>query len=117
MLLVISWLVWACIALISLDGEQVSSAPGQQHPFNKVRPDPPRRLYGRFLHFTDLHPDQYYTPGSSVNDACHKQAVSAANKSALTIESDYLESEQVSQKSRGKKSGHKKVGHYGAPAR
>lgn len=30
-----------------------------------------RPLHGRFLHFTDIHPDRYYTPGAKVNDACH----------------------------------------------
>lgn len=38
-----------------------------------------RRLHGRFLHITDLHPDPYYKPGSSSDDGapCHRGKGSA----------------------------------------
>ncbi|KAK3355938.1 hypothetical protein B0H65DRAFT_63773 [Neurospora tetraspora] len=34
----------------------------------------PRKLHGKFLHITDLHPDQFYKPHSSTDeaDACHR---------------------------------------------
>ncbi|KAK3330850.1 Metallo-dependent phosphatase-like protein [Apodospora peruviana] len=34
----------------------------------------PRKLHGRFLHITDLHPDSFYKPHSSTaeEDACHR---------------------------------------------
>lgn len=31
-----------------------------------------RRLHGRFLHITDMHPDPYYKPGSRPSTACHR---------------------------------------------
>ncbi|KIM53791.1 hypothetical protein SCLCIDRAFT_409629 [Scleroderma citrinum Foug A] len=31
-----------------------------------------RRLHGRFLHITDMHPDPYYKPGSRPSMACHR---------------------------------------------
>lgn len=31
-----------------------------------------RKLYGRFLHITDMHPDPHYKPGASLNDLCHE---------------------------------------------
>lgn len=33
----------------------------------------PRTLHGRFLHITDIHPDPYYTPGTSQSKACHRK--------------------------------------------
>ncbi|CAI4059321.1 hypothetical protein SKDZ_04G6430 [Saccharomyces kudriavzevii ZP591] len=30
-----------------------------------------RKLHGRFLHITDIHPDPYYVEGSSINAVCH----------------------------------------------
>ncbi|KAG2343606.1 hypothetical protein BDR05DRAFT_1059503 [Suillus weaverae] len=32
----------------------------------------PRRLHGRFLHITDIHPDPFYEPGASQSSACHR---------------------------------------------
>ncbi|KAI8632293.1 Endopolyphosphatase [Xylariaceae sp. FL1651] len=44
--------------------------PGSQQPFATSR----RRLHGRFLHITDLHPDEHYKPHTSTqeNIACHR---------------------------------------------
>ncbi|KIY49244.1 endopolyphosphatase [Fistulina hepatica ATCC 64428] len=36
---------------------------------NKQSPE----LKGRFLHITDMHPDPYYQPGTSVARACHRK--------------------------------------------
>lgn len=30
-----------------------------------------RKLHGRFLHITDIHPDPYYVEGSSIDAVCH----------------------------------------------
>lgn len=39
----------------------------------KVEPQPfPRKLYGRFLHITDIHPDPFYEPSASQSSACHR---------------------------------------------
>ncbi|EPQ59245.1 hypothetical protein GLOTRDRAFT_98318 [Gloeophyllum trabeum ATCC 11539] len=32
-----------------------------------------RKLQGRFLHITDMHPDPYYRPGASEKSACHRK--------------------------------------------
>lgn len=31
-----------------------------------------RKLHGRFLHITDVHPDPYYVEGSSIEKVCHE---------------------------------------------
>ncbi|GCE97913.1 hypothetical protein ZYGM_003844 [Zygosaccharomyces mellis] len=31
-----------------------------------------RKLHGRFLHITDMHPDLYYVEGTSVDEVCHR---------------------------------------------
>lgn len=36
-------------------------------------PGPPRKLQGRFLHITDLHPDPLYRVGGSVSSGCHRK--------------------------------------------
>lgn len=36
---------------------------------NKHRP---KTLHGRFLHITDIHPDEFYTEGASIDIACHR---------------------------------------------
>lgn len=33
----------------------------------------PRKLQGRFLHLTDMHPDPYYRAGTSEKSACHRK--------------------------------------------
>ena len=35
-------------------------------------PEPRRKLQGRFLHITDMHPDPHYRVGSSEKKACHR---------------------------------------------
>ncbi|KAG1877519.1 Metallo-dependent phosphatase-like protein [Suillus subluteus] len=37
-----------------------------------VEPQPVRKLHGRFLHITDIHPDPFYEPGASQASACHR---------------------------------------------
>ncbi len=33
----------------------------------------PRRLTGRFLHLTDMHPDPFYRTGGTESSACHRK--------------------------------------------
>ncbi|KAI0759898.1 Metallo-dependent phosphatase-like protein [Irpex lacteus] len=33
----------------------------------------PRKLHGRFLHLTDMHPDPFYRAGTSEKSACHRK--------------------------------------------
>ncbi|KAF7790813.1 hypothetical protein EIP86_001770 [Pleurotus ostreatoroseus] len=34
---------------------------------------PRRKLHGRFLHITDIHPDPFYAAGTSEKSACHRK--------------------------------------------
>jgi endopolyphosphatase len=73
----------------------------QQLPFGGLKGQMQRPLHGRFLHFTDMHPDIFYTPGTSINDACHK--------------SDGFQDEAEPLKhKKGKKERKDRVGHWGA---
>lgn len=59
---------------------------------------------GRFLHFTDLHPDKYYTPGARINDACHN---------VTTSEQDGVDVEKKKKKKHKKKP--RVAGYWGTP--
>ncbi|KAG8786791.1 Endopolyphosphatase [Ceratobasidium sp. 428] len=41
------------------------------HSSNSVATSPAKTLHGRFIHITDMHPDSYYLPGSSISSSCH----------------------------------------------
>ncbi len=38
-----------------------------------TRPDAPRKLHGRFIQITDMHPDPYYKAHKSLDNACHRK--------------------------------------------
>lgn len=38
----------------------------------RIHTEPRRKLQGRFLHITDIHPDPYYRVDSSEKKACHR---------------------------------------------
>lgn len=40
----------------------------------------PRELTGRFLHITDIHPDEYYKFNSSIDQACHWNKPTKGNR-------------------------------------
>ncbi|KZP17262.1 endopolyphosphatase [Athelia psychrophila] len=44
-----------------------------QAPFEVPSTLVKRKLNGRFLHITDMHPDPYYTPRTSVKKSCHRK--------------------------------------------
>ncbi|ORY78497.1 Metallo-dependent phosphatase-like protein [Protomyces lactucae-debilis] len=39
-----------------------------------------RKLTGRFLHISDVHPDRFYTPGAKLMDMCHLEPSDAKKK-------------------------------------
>lgn len=41
-----------------------------------------RNLTGRFLHITDMHPDPYYIPHSSIKQSCHRKKPKKKKKQA-----------------------------------
>lgn len=43
-------------------------------PKDGIPPHPikPKKLHGRFLHISDIHPDRYYKKGSAVSQVCHR---------------------------------------------
>ncbi|KAI1422688.1 Metallo-dependent phosphatase-like protein [Xylaria sp. FL1777] len=49
---------------------QPPNDPGSERPLATLQ----RRLHGRFLHITDLHPDEHYNPHTSTHEniACHR---------------------------------------------
>ncbi|KAI5825266.1 hypothetical protein K523DRAFT_375771 [Schizophyllum commune Tattone D] len=49
------------------------AAPAQQPLSAPSTSAVQRRLTGRFLHITDIHPDPYYKPGTSVKKDCHRK--------------------------------------------
>ncbi|KAI9738676.1 MAG: Endopolyphosphatase [Cirrosporium novae-zelandiae] len=54
-----------------LDAAPTRQIPLQLSPENKHKAEK-RPLHGRFLHITDIHPDKYYKPNTSPDDACHR---------------------------------------------
>ncbi|KAG1768189.1 hypothetical protein EDD22DRAFT_844217 [Suillus occidentalis] len=51
---------------------QVLAAPPQV-VLNVAPSRPDRKLHGRFLHITDIHPDPYYAKGTSQSSQCHRK--------------------------------------------
>ncbi|OAX42027.1 hypothetical protein K503DRAFT_414558 [Rhizopogon vinicolor AM-OR11-026] len=51
--------------------------PSQSHLWLLTRFEElaPRKLHGRFLHITDIHPDPFYDPGASESSTCHRASV------------------------------------------
>ncbi|KAG4442734.1 hypothetical protein IFR05_001751 [Cadophora sp. M221] len=72
------------------DTQSVLQVPleGQDHPQEQVQAS--RRLHGRFLHITDLHPDPHYKVHSSTEeeDACHRGTGLAGTYGAETSDCD-----------------------------
>lgn len=48
----------------------------QESSWNERAPNPNvtlgRKLFGRFIHITDIHPDPHYRPGASLDSSCHR---------------------------------------------
>ncbi|KAF8218705.1 endopolyphosphatase [Tricholoma matsutake] len=64
-------LAFRLLLLVAIGVADVLSSPIQvslQAPATK-----PRKLHGRFLHITDMHPDLYYMPHTSQSKACHRK--------------------------------------------
>ncbi|KAJ7890789.1 Metallo-dependent phosphatase-like protein [Mycena leptocephala] len=66
-MLLSSALVFLCTGLLD-----VSAAP-QQAPIEVPAVAKPRKLHGRFLHITDMHPDPFYRAKTSEKTACHRK--------------------------------------------
>ncbi|KAI1629466.1 endopolyphosphatase [Exophiala viscosa] len=56
-------------------------------PPSKAQPKP-RKLQGRFLHITDIHPDPFYEVGSDPGEACHHGKGQAGYYGAEVTECD-----------------------------
>lgn len=60
---------------LSVEGKEITEEivlgqADKKHPQNPV---PARKLHGRFIHITDLHPDEFYVPNSAVSSFCHRK--------------------------------------------
>lgn len=58
---------------------QVLAAPPQV-VLNVAPSRPDRKLHGRFLHITDIHPDPHYANGTSQSSQCHREESDKDNK-------------------------------------
>jgi endopolyphosphatase len=58
--------------LVGLLCGQVLATPPQV-VLNVAPSRPDRKLHGRFLHITDIHPDPYYEKGTSQSSQCHRK--------------------------------------------
>ncbi|KAF8471207.1 hypothetical protein BDZ91DRAFT_781013 [Kalaharituber pfeilii] len=71
LLLGILFVVGAIIEVVHARPQRIPQTPlGLEGDTGKVKVKK-RKLHGRFLHITDLHPDNYYTPQASPSNACH----------------------------------------------
>ncbi|KAL1839010.1 hypothetical protein VTJ49DRAFT_1985 [Mycothermus thermophilus] len=61
-----------------------------QQPVTEQRATPRRKLHGRFLHITDIHPDQFYKAHSSTDEdgVCHRGKGEAGLYGAAATECD-----------------------------
>ncbi|KAG5221087.1 Endopolyphosphatase [Salix suchowensis] len=66
------WLTFELILLLSIFAMTVVLSAPPQVPL-QVEVTKPRKLRGRFLQITDLHPDPYYTNHASQSSACHRR--------------------------------------------
>ncbi|ORX61813.1 Metallo-dependent phosphatase [Hesseltinella vesiculosa] len=79
---VLSWLVLSCCYLLG-----VHSLPTLQTVLQKATSvfsssvDSPQ--YGRFLHLTDIHLDDYYAEGATIKSFCHRMPKKKKKKSKL----------------------------------
>ncbi|KAI0432094.1 Metallo-dependent phosphatase-like protein [Xylaria sp. FL1042] len=93
-------LQWAALTVPSLlaqlrFGAATTEAQYVLQPPNDPGSEPPlatsqRRLHGRFLHITDLHPDEHYKPHTSTEEsiACHRGDGPAGAYGAETSDCD-----------------------------
>ncbi|KAJ7507820.1 endopolyphosphatase [Mycena galericulata] len=65
-------LLTTCMLLLWTGLVDVSAAP-QQVPFQVPVVAKPRKLHGRFLQVTDIHPDPFYRQKTSEATACHRK--------------------------------------------
>ncbi|RYP54177.1 hypothetical protein DL768_000956 [Monosporascus sp. mg162] len=72
------------------DAGQIVLQAGSNIDSNRHTASPRRKLNGRFLHITDLHPDEYYKPHASTEEgfACHRGEGPAGAYGAETSDCD-----------------------------
>lgn len=51
--------------------ERLGLTPREPVTIRNVETGQERKVHGRFLHITDMHPDSYYKEGSSIENGCH----------------------------------------------
>ncbi|KAK7752407.1 Endopolyphosphatase [Diatrype stigma] len=81
----------ASLSIAHADADQIVLQVGGVKPDGDIHGDSPqRKLHGRFLHITDLHPDQFYKPHTSTESpyACHRSKGPAGAYGAETSDCD-----------------------------
>ncbi|KAF8165337.1 endopolyphosphatase [Crassisporium funariophilum] len=51
----------------------------------------PKKLHGRFLHITDMHPDPYYSPHTSQSTSCHRKKPKKKKEESLYFGTPFSE--------------------------
>ncbi|KAG9104471.1 Endopolyphosphatase [Ceratobasidium sp. 370] len=61
------------LAALALAAASQSALASQTHlhSSNSATGSGAKKLHGRFIHITDMHPDGYYLPASSISSSCH----------------------------------------------
>ncbi|CAI4373629.1 BDN_1c_G0012780.mRNA.1.CDS.1 [Saccharomyces cerevisiae] len=57
--------------LNDIEFTRLGLTPREPVIIKNVKTGKERKLHGRFLHITDIHPDPYYVEGSSIDAVCH----------------------------------------------
>ncbi|KAF8812426.1 hypothetical protein BYT27DRAFT_6418082 [Phlegmacium glaucopus] len=83
-----AWL-WFLLSTASFGVNLVISSP-LQVAFDVQNPRP-KKLHGRFLHITDMHPDPYYTPQTSLSTSCHRKKSKEKKNRSLYFGTPYSE--------------------------
>ncbi|KAG2141710.1 Metallo-dependent phosphatase-like protein [Suillus bovinus] len=71
-------ILWQVLGLLC--GQALAAPPQIVLNGSPSRPD--RKLHGRFLHITDIHPDSYYAKGTSQSSQCHRKERSDGHQRA-----------------------------------
>ncbi|KAF8913908.1 hypothetical protein CPB84DRAFT_1811392 [Gymnopilus junonius] len=65
------WLTYILLLTAAFAVDDIAASPAQVS--FQVQDTKPKKLHGRFLHITDIHPDPHYAPHAAESTACHRK--------------------------------------------
>jgi len=83
------WLLLSA-ATFAVNGVNFVDASPLQVAFD-AQDSRPKKLHGRFLHITDMHPDPYYRPQTSLSTSCHRKKGNKKKNKSLYFGTPYSE--------------------------